>query len=104
MTMERRRIRMDCDLFRRIAVRSIWMLAIGSICATEGFAADLTAFGGFQRTGQFTVQSAESGGTTLIHNFDPKTFGVYGLRVNHGKVFGGEYTAAYAPNFIDSDS
>ena len=81
----------------------IFFLVAGFI-AIPANATDLTLFGGFQNPGDLSVSSAQSGSENLIQNFDPKTFGVFGLRLGHGRVFGGEYTAAYAPNFINSDS
>ena len=66
--------------------------------------ADVTLFGGIQHSGKLTFQSAPGSTTNLVQNFDPKTFGVFGLRIGHGKLLGGEHTIEYAPNFIDSNS
>ncbi len=82
---------------------SFVMLVIG-LFSIPANATDLTLFGGIQNAGELTVETAQSGTTNLVQNFDPKTFGVFGVRLGHGKVFGGEYTAEYAPNFISSDS
>jgi hypothetical protein len=89
----------------RLAVERCFMVLgfVGLFTISAG-ATDLTIFGGMQKAGDFSVSTAQSGGTELIRNFDPKTFGVFGLRIGHGKVLGGEYTTAYAPNFVDSNS
>jgi hypothetical protein len=65
---------------------------------------DLTAFGGFQNPGKLTFETAPGSATNLIANFDPKTFGVFGARLGHGGLIGGEHTIAYAPNFLDSST
>ena len=36
--------------------------------------------------------------------FNPRNFGVFGIRVGHGKAIGGEHTFAYTPNFVESQS
>ncbi len=64
---------------------------------------DLTIFGAAQHQGKLTLQSATQTATTTS-NFDPTTFGVFGVRYSHGKIIGGEHTLAYAPNFISSNS
>ena len=64
---------------------------------------DLTIFGAAQHQGKLTLQSATQTATTT-RNFDPTTFGVFGVRFSHGKIIGGEHTLAYAPNFISSNS
>ena len=63
---------------------------------------DLTIFGAAQHQGKLTLQSATQTATTTS-NFDPTTFGVFGVRYSHGKIIGGEHTLAYAPNFISSN-
>ena len=64
---------------------------------------DLTLFGAAQHQGKLTLQSATQ--TVIItSNFNPRTFGVFGVRYSHGKIIGGEHTLAYAPNFISSNS
>src|SRR5262249_41078449 len=67
---------------------------------------DLTIFGGFQHPGKITLQGAVSSAvpTTTQIISDPINVGVFGIRVSHGKVWGGEHTIAYTPNFIDSKS
>jgi hypothetical protein len=64
---------------------------------------DLTLFGALQHQGKLTLQSATQTATTT-RNFNPRTFGVYGVRYSHGKIIGGEHTLAYAPNFFASNS
>ena len=64
---------------------------------------DFTLFGAAQHQGKLTLQSATQ--TVIItSNFNPRTFGVFGVRYSHGKIIGGEHTLAYAPNFISSNS
>jgi hypothetical protein len=60
---------------------------------------DLTLFGAAQHQGKLTLQSASSTAGTPS-NFNPGTFGMYGVRIAHGKVFGGEHTIAYVPDFL----
>ena len=64
---------------------------------------DVTIFGAAQHQGKLTLQSAAQTATTTS-NFNPTTFGVFGIRYSHGKIIGGEHTLAYAPNFISSNS
>lgn len=71
------------------------------LAAAPAFATDLTFFGAAQHQGRLTLQSATQNATS-VGSFNPTTFGVFGLRVGHGRMFGGEHTFAYAPNFIDS--
>ncbi|HLQ76737.1 MAG TPA: hypothetical protein VK210_05250 [Terriglobia bacterium] len=66
--------------------------------------ADLTLFGGIQHQGKLTFQSAPGTASNFIQNFNPRTFGVFGAQISHGKLLGGEHTLEYAPNFIDSKS
>ena len=80
------------------------VLVVISLFSIPASATDITLFGGMQHAGDLTVESAQSGSENLVQNFDPKTFGVFGVRFGHGKVIGGEYTAEYAPNFVTSDS
>ena len=72
------------------------------LTAVPAFGNDVTLFGGVQREGRLTLQQAVQSGRSFT--FDPKTFGVFGLRVSHGNVFGGEHTLAYSPNFIESNT
>jgi hypothetical protein len=62
---------------------------------------DLTLFGAAQRQGKLTVQTASSAASTT-RTFDPATFGTFGIRGGHARVFGSEHTFAYSPNFIES--
>lgn len=64
---------------------------------------DVTLFGATQHEGKLNVQSATSTATS-ISNFNPATFGTFGARFGHGKVFGGEHTLAYSPNFIEANT
>jgi hypothetical protein len=67
-------------------------------------AADVTVFGGVQHQGKLTLRSAPSTTVNLLRTINSTNFGVFGLRFGHGRVFGGEYTLAFAPNFIDADT
>jgi hypothetical protein len=67
----------------------------------EGNHFDLTIFGAAQHQGKLTLQSAQSVATT-VNSFDPGTFGTFGVRFSHGKIFGGEHTFAYSRNFLTS--
>lgn len=83
-------------------------LAILLICAvslpSSASILDLTVFGGAQNPGKLTFTSATSGTTNLIQTIDPHTFGVFGARLGHGGLIGGEHTISYAPKFINSDT
>lgn len=72
-----------------------------ALTAVPARASDITLFGGIQREGKLTLQSAVP--TARSVTFDPKTFGTFGLRYSHGKVIGSEHTIAYSPNFLSSD-
>ena len=65
---------------------------------------DLTVFGGVQRQGKLTLQSAPSSTINLLRTINSTNFGVFGVRIGHGGVFGGEHTLAFTPNFIDADT
>jgi opacity protein-like surface antigen len=81
----------------------LWILCI--FAAAPAFAAsDLTIFGAAQHQGKLTLQSAETTAFNFTTNFNPGTFGTFGIRVSHGNVVGGEHTLAYAPNFLSADS
>lgn len=69
------------------------------VAAVPAQASDLTLFGGAQRPGKLTIQSAEQTGRTLT---DPANFGVFGIRYTGGKFF--EQTFAYSPNFVESET
>jgi hypothetical protein len=71
--------------------------------SASAYGADLTFYGGLQHQGKITLTSAGTAATSFV--FDPKNFGVVGMRVGlGGSVIGYEHTIAYSPNFIDSDS
>jgi len=65
---------------------------------------DLTVFGGTQNPGKLTFTSATGSTTNLVQTFDPHTFGVFGARLGHGGLIGGEHTISYAANFLNSDT
>jgi hypothetical protein len=65
---------------------------------------DVTAFGGVQRQGKLTLRSAPGTTLNLIRTINSTNFGVFGARIGHGRVFGGEHTLAFSPNFIDADT
>jgi hypothetical protein len=64
---------------------------------------DVTLFGAVQHQGQLTVETATSTASST-KNFNPANFGTFGIRLGHGKVFGGEHTLAYAPNFLEANT
>jgi hypothetical protein len=67
---------------------------------------DLFLYGGVQSPGRITLNNAlstgASGGSQIIN--DPFNVGVFGVRISHGKVWGGEHSVGFAPNFLDSSS
>jgi opacity protein-like surface antigen len=65
---------------------------------------DVTVFGGVQRQGKLTLRSAPGTTVNLLRTINSTNFGVFGVRFGHGRVFGGEHTLAFAPNFIDADT
>ena len=71
--------------------------------SAPSLASDVTLFGGLQRQGKLTLQSAANAAVT--ETFNPKNFGVMGLRIGAvRRIFGNETTFAYSPNFIDSSA
>lgn len=72
------------------------------LAALPAQASDLTLFGGIQHPGKLTLRSAAQAGSGFT--FDPKTFGAFGIRYGHGRIFGSEHTLAYSPNFIESQT
>jgi hypothetical protein len=62
---------------------------------------DITAFAGVQRQGKLTFESAPGTSVNLIRTINSTNFGVFGTRISHGHIFGGEHTLAFSPNFID---
>ena len=67
---------------------------------------DVTIFGGLQLPGKITLSNAASTGTSGATQIltDPKDVGTFGVRFGHGRVFGGEHTLAYSPQFLDGSS
>ena len=65
---------------------------------------DLTGFAGVQRLGKLTLHSAPGTAVDLVRTINSTNFGVFGARIGHGHIFGGEHTIAYSPGFIDSDT
>jgi opacity protein-like surface antigen len=64
---------------------------------------DVTILGAVHSPGKLTLQTAAQTGTT-ISNFNPSSFGAFGLRFGHGRVYGGEHTFMYAPNFLEANT
>src|SRR5215470_316497 len=64
---------------------------------------DFTLFGAAQHQGKLNLQTATTAATTT-RSFDPATFGTFGLRFGHAKVFGSEHSIAYAPNFLEANT
>jgi len=64
---------------------------------------DITVFGAAQHQGKLDLKTAQ-GAATTTSNFDPRTFGVFGVRYGHGRMIGGEHTIAYTPRFITSSA
>src|SRR5262249_3507856 len=65
---------------------------------------DITAFAGIQRQGKLTLQGVPGTSVNLIRTLNSSDFGVFGGRIAHGHIFGGEHTLAFSPNFIDVDT
>jgi len=84
--------------------RSIFLAVLIFIMNSPARAIDLTAFGGVQRQGKLTLQSAPGTTVNLLRTINATNFGVFGVRIGHGRIFGGEHTLAFAPNFIDADT
>jgi len=82
-----------------------FLVSLLILMAVPAHASDVTLFGGFQHQGELTLRT---GVTSVLvpsfETFNPKNFGVFGVRFGHGKVIGGEHTFAYNPNFIDSQA
>jgi len=83
-------------------VRISFLFVTMFLMTLQARAIDLTAFGGVQRQGKLTLQSAPGTTVNLLRTINGTNFGVFGVRFGHGKIFGGEHTLAYAPNFIDA--
>jgi hypothetical protein len=65
---------------------------------------DVTGFAGVQRQGKLTLRSSPETALNLVRTINSTNFGVFGFRLGHGRVFGGEHTLAYSSNFIDADT
>jgi len=67
---------------------------------------DITFFAGAQFPGSINLRNALSTGVSGTQDIlsDPTNSGVFGLRIGHGRVFGGEHTLAFTSKFLDSDS
>ena len=85
-------------------VRITFLFILIFIMNSPARAIDLTAFGGVQRQGKLTLQSAPGTTVNLLRTINATNFGVFGVRFGHGGIFGGEHTLAYSPNFIDADT
>src|SRR5436190_6144538 len=85
-------------------VRISFLFTLIFIMNSPARAIDLTAFGGVQRQGKLTLRSAPSTTLNLLRTINATNFGVFGVRFGHGRIFGGEHTLAFAPNFIDADT
>jgi len=80
-------------------------LIVLCFAAAPAFAADLTLFGGYQRQGKVTLNSAAaSGGTVTQIVKDPFGVGTFGLRFGSSGIFGHEETFEYTRHFIDTNS
>ena len=85
--------------------RALMMTVVLSLSIPAGAAdVDITGFFGVQRQGKLTLESAPGTASNLIRTINSTTFGVFGARIGHGKVFGGEHTLAFSSNFIDSET
>lgn len=84
------------SLMSRGALLAVTVLIMNASALAKDI--DVTAFAGIQRQGKLTFQSAPN----LIQTINSTSFGVYGGRIGHGHIFGGEHTFAYSPNFIDN--
>jgi opacity protein-like surface antigen len=93
--------RLDLLIYRCTFVVLVMLCASMSARAVD---VDITAFGGIQRQGKLTLQSALSTTVNSIRTINGTNFGVFGVRVGHGRIFGGEHTVAFSPNFIDADT
>jgi opacity protein-like surface antigen len=94
------------SIIESICSRVAFVALLISLITLPGLAADIdvTAFGGVHRQGKLTLQSAPNTTVNLIRTINSTTFGSYGVRIGHGRVFGGEHTLAFSPNFIDADT
>ena len=95
-----------------------FLLLLYVLVVSPVYANDITLFGGVQHQGELALSSpnppcpqppgircaTSPAGAFNISNFNPKNFGVFGVRFGHGRIFGGEHTLAYNPNFVDSQT
>jgi hypothetical protein len=67
---------------------------------------DFTIFAGVQVPQKITLSNAPSSGSSGVTQIitNPKNASEFGIRFGHGKVFGGEHSLSYAPDFLDSQS
>jgi hypothetical protein len=79
-----------------------FLLVFMALSVQAWAAGDVTLFGGLQHPGKITLRSSVSNAVTQFQN--PINVGVFGIRVGHGTVWGGEHTLAFTPNFLDSES
>ena len=91
---------------RPFLFRAALLGLVVSVMTVSGLAADIdvTAFAGIHRQGKLTLRSAPSTAENLFRTINSTTFGAFGLRIGHGRVFGGEHSIAYSSSFIDSDT
>src|SRR5262249_34462552 len=89
-----------------VTIRAGFLTLLVFLVNVPAFAAeiDITGFGGINRQGTLTLRSAPSTSLNLIRTINSTNFGVFGVRLGHGRVFGGEHTLAFSPNFIDADT
>jgi len=82
-----------------------FLMFMFAIAVVPAFAdGDVTLFGAAQHEGKLTTSTASTTATTTS-NFNPGTFGTFGIRVGHvKKVIRGKGTFAYSPNFIDGNA
>jgi opacity protein-like surface antigen len=90
--------------FARMKSFRCFLVVMCVLAAVPAFAdGDATLFGAAQHQGKLTLQSAQATASSFS-NFNPGTFGSFGLRFSHGRIIGSEHTIAYAPNFLTADS
>lgn len=81
-----------------------FLVLVCILAAVPAYAqSDFTLFGAAHRPGNLTLSSAAQTGST-ISNFNPATFGAFGVRLGHGRIYGGEHTIIYSPNFLEKDT
>jgi len=90
------------SLMLRGALSAVTVLTMNASALASDI--DLTAFAGIQRQGKLTFESAPGTTLNLIKTINSSNFGVYGGRIGHGHIFGGEHTFAFSPNFFDVNS